>query len=58
MRNNPDDLANQCIEKIINWLNDNIDMYDNEKDYYYYNNYLATFTALVSLITVTFTWPG
>jgi len=41
MRNNPDDLANQCIEKIINWLNDNIDMYDNEKDYYYYNNYLA-----------------
>ena len=25
---------------------------------YYYNNYLATFTALVSLITVTFTWPG
>jgi hypothetical protein len=41
MRNNPDDLANQCIEKIINWLNNNIDMYDNEKDYYYYNNYLA-----------------
>jgi len=29
------------VKKIINWLNDNIDMYDNEKDYYYYNNYLA-----------------
>lgn len=25
MRNNPDDLANQCIERIINWLNANID---------------------------------
>ena len=25
MRNNPDDLANQCIEKIIRWLNSNID---------------------------------
>ena len=25
MRNNPDDLANQCIQHIINWLNDNID---------------------------------
>ena len=25
MKNNPDDLANQCIEKIINWLNSNID---------------------------------
>ena len=23
--NNDDDLANQCIEKIINWLNENID---------------------------------
>ena len=25
MRNNPDDLANQCIQRIINWLNANID---------------------------------
>jgi predicted transcriptional regulator len=25
MRNNPDDLANQCIQHIINWLNANID---------------------------------
>ena len=25
MRNNPDDLANQCIQKIIGWLNSNID---------------------------------
>ena len=25
MKNNPNDLANQCIEKIINWLNSNID---------------------------------
>ena len=32
MRNNPDDLANQCIEKIINWLNSNIDK-ENYKDY-------------------------
>ena len=32
MRNNPDDLANQCIEKIINWLNSNIDE-ENYKDY-------------------------
>ena len=32
MRNNPDDLANQCIEKIINWLNSNIDK-ENYNDY-------------------------
>lgn len=32
MRNNPDDLANQCIERIINWLNDNIDNYEINKD--------------------------
>ena len=38
---NSDDLASQCIEHIINWLNGSIDEYDNEKGYYYYNNYLA-----------------
>ena len=31
----------KLIEHIIRWLNSNIDMYDNEKDYYDYNNYLA-----------------
>mgnify|MGYP003628888751 CR=1 FL=1 len=31
----------KLIDHIINWLNSNIDMYDNEKDYYDYNNYLA-----------------
>ena len=31
----------KLIEHIINWLNSSIDMYDNEKDYYDYNNYLA-----------------
>ena len=31
----------KLIEHIINWLNSSINMYDNEKDYYDYNNYLA-----------------
>ena len=31
----------KLIEHIINWLDSSIDMYDNEKDYYDYNNYLA-----------------
>tara|TARA_R110002020_G_scaffold190557_2_gene390087 strand:+ start:541 stop:726 length:186 start_codon:yes stop_codon:yes gene_type:complete len=38
---NSDDLASQCIEHVIKWLNGSIDEYDNEKGYYYYNNYLA-----------------
>lgn len=28
---NSDDLASQCIEHIIKWLNGSIDMYDNER---------------------------
>jgi len=31
----------KLIDHIINWLDSSIDMYDNEKDYYDYNNYLA-----------------
>jgi hypothetical protein len=31
----------KLIQHIINWLNGSIDEYDNEKGYYYYNNYLA-----------------
>ena len=31
----------KLIQHIINWLNSSIDEYDNEKGYYYYNNYLA-----------------
>ena len=31
----------KLIQHITNWLDSNIDMYDNEKDYYDYNNYLA-----------------
>jgi hypothetical protein len=29
------------LEMIIRWLNDNIDEYDENKDYYYYKNQLS-----------------
>ena len=29
------------LEMVISWLNDNIDEYDEDKDYYYYKNQLS-----------------
>ena len=29
------------IDMVISWLNDNIDEYDQEKDYYFYKNLLS-----------------
>ena len=29
------------IDMVISWLNDNIDEYDQEKDYYFYKNQLS-----------------
>ena len=44
MRNNPDDLANQCIQNIIGWLNSNIDK-NNFEDYPEFQEMLAQDSA-------------
>ena len=44
MRNNPDDLANQCIKNIIGWLNSNIDK-NNFEDYPEFQEMLAQDSA-------------
>ena len=36
-----DTVDKKLIDHIINWLDDNIDVYNKEKDYYDYKNQLA-----------------